>query len=227
MVTARLLLLMLVLVISGGLESFHHGSPVVLRESKWREEADLHRREMLEMLYPPSPHPQLSKITSQRHREHLVASHPVYNFLHTYYRYSVNRLLSFSPGTNVLMEGVTEIDISCSSLGLQMKSLSIFSETNTTGGTLCAKGLGIQIGGSKLGSYCPKFMTTNRSSTMKEIKAIKRNLQILIKSSIQPPTLNCFGLHEWAMLYSGRREGTEKLDLVNRHQTLPLRVPQR
>ena len=50
-------------------------------------------------------------------------------------------------------------------------------------------------------------------------------LNIMLKSSMRSPNFNCFGLHEWAMQYSGRVNQSSS-GLLPKHQKLPLRVSQ-
>jgi hypothetical protein len=52
---------------------------------------------MNSLLYPESD----SK-TSLKDRMHAVSSHPIYNFLHSYYRYSSAELKLYSPGINIV-----------------------------------------------------------------------------------------------------------------------------
>ena len=202
----------------------------VISEAKWREQARFHREQMLDLLYPRATHPSIGR-QSQKCREHLVASHPIYNFLHTYYRYSVNKLVSFSPGVHVQMEGVKEKDISAylhtkSSERIPMDSTV---EASNSHGHLCAVGISLlkSESGSTRGMYDPRLLALSTPSNLKTIKTIRRNLEILAHSSLRPPVYHCYGLHEWAMLYSGRKDGHLTLNLASRHQKLPLRVDQR
>lgn len=65
----------------------------------WRTEAVNHVRIMDDLLYPPGE--------NIKARTHLVKQHPIYNFLHTYYRYSTKSIKRYSPGLGIMMEGVS------------------------------------------------------------------------------------------------------------------------
>lgn len=47
------------------------------------------------LLYPPKD---TTTVATIKERMHAVHSHPIYNFLHTYYRYSAMELKMYSPG---------------------------------------------------------------------------------------------------------------------------------
>ena len=51
------------------------------------------------------------------------------------------------------------------------------------------------------------------------------NRELLLATSLRPPILNCFGLHEWAMLYVPPTSGADD-GRATRHQALGLRVSQ-
>ena len=70
---------------------------VPISETEWRSKAAAHQALMIETLYPISTG---DSTTNFKQRQHLVNSHPIYNFLHTYYRYPVSRVLAYSPGSN-------------------------------------------------------------------------------------------------------------------------------
>jgi hypothetical protein len=64
----------------------------------WKSEAINHVDTMDYLLYPPGG--------TVKSRSHLVKQHPIYNFLHTYYRYSTKNIKKYSPGLGILMENV-------------------------------------------------------------------------------------------------------------------------
>jgi hypothetical protein len=66
----------------------------VIKEQDWRALASNHAAEMVDMLYPKS----IDHDASAKQRLHLVKNHPIYNFLHTYYRYPVSKVTAYSPG---------------------------------------------------------------------------------------------------------------------------------
>ena len=76
--------------------SIELATPKYLKQSRnqWLLNARNHSSIMNDLLYPA-----IIK-GSLKERMHAVADHPVYNFLHTYYRYSKIDLTMFSPGIN-------------------------------------------------------------------------------------------------------------------------------
>lgn len=83
------------------------GSHLVTRNpvrtvADWKSEATNHIDAMDSLLYPPGG--------TVKSRSHLVKQHPIYNFLHTYYRYSTKNIKKYSPGLGILMEDVAVDD---------------------------------------------------------------------------------------------------------------------
>lgn len=66
----------------------------------WSSDANDHVQIMEDLLYPPGE--------SMKVRVHQVRQHPIYNFLHTYYRYSTKSIKKYSPGLGVIMEAVPD-----------------------------------------------------------------------------------------------------------------------
>ena len=181
-------------------------------ERVWRAAAAEHLAAMLELLYPPpSSLPAKSGGSSLKDRIHAVSKHPVYNFLHVYYRYSVADILCYSPGVGLELEGVSASD-------LQDKSLTGMEHTFAKSPLLRRKFLTIE---------CDRAHFALDASTIREAKAFDLSAmitsrEILARSATRTPFFGCYGLHEWAMLYSG--EGSKP----ERHQDfLSLRVSQR
>ena len=118
--------------------------------------------------------------------------HPVLNFLFTYYKFDVRALLKWSPGMDVVLSGV----------GVAESDLWTGRgwRVSTNGGsgfmdpTLCKPSL-------------------RRSA--------RRAADVMRRTAGRTPHLNCYGLHEWAMLY--RPAGAPQ---PCRHQDLPLRLSQ-
>lgn len=94
-------------------------SPISLSSSSWKSEAINHIEEMDFLLYPPG--------VSLKARTHLVKQHPIYNFIHTYYRYSTQNVKKYSPGLDIVMK-VTDIDDD--SFYLNQKYLKMSAEGN-------------------------------------------------------------------------------------------------
>jgi hypothetical protein len=78
----------------------------------WQQEAERHHKEIDDLLYP-----QYSSLRRRRAtptyenalwaRSHQVADHPIYNFLHNYYQYSVEDLRKYSPGIGIVLNGAS------------------------------------------------------------------------------------------------------------------------
>jgi len=73
--------------------------------------------------------------------------------------------------------------------------------------------------------YMSPEMTTTKNKRYGEL-AVTRSQDILLATMMRAPHFGCFGLHEWAMLYSNNT-ATEYIDPSQRHQpTIQLRVSQ-
>ena len=176
----------------------------------WRAEAATHRREMLSLLYPPPSH----HGEDLKSRRHAVDSHPIFNFIHTYYRYSISKVLAYSPGlgTQIQLEGVKASD-------LYFKPSDSRVTQESTSGFLSPYGL-IFEEDSGVAYYDGATFVKE-----KEAQKLQEFLSILTETSMRPPMFSCYGLHEWAMLYSGRRN-SQSPELGSKHQKTPLRVTQ-
>ena len=175
---------------------------VVLCEEDWRKEAVAHSMALDSLLYPSSS--AKSRFQPKRKqalhkpsvKTHLVSDNPIYNFLHSYYKYSTADLKKYSPGMSVTMAGALP---SAYSEILNEKFMT-FSE----------------IGGCYNASQFRQLAGGKYS-----LERITRDRDVLRSTSTKVPFFGCFGLHEWAMLYSGNGSAT------SRHQeSTPLRVDQ-
>ena len=144
------------------------------------------------------------RAAAARHRERVLdlvhgsvdidARHPVFNFLFVYYSFERETLLRFSPGMNAVCLGV----------GVDEHDL-------WQGRGWAAS----DCGGS--GAMDPRLYKPSMRRAARTAAEVMRN------TSQRPPHYNCFGLHEWAMLYAPPTHAdSEPL----RHQSLPLRVEQ-
>lgn len=107
----------------------------------------------------------------------------------------MDNLRKYSPGMGIVLGGATA---SSSTALLDVDSM-----------TFCEKG----------GSYKVNSLFT-RLNSKKAWERFVMHRDVLAASAARPAFLGCFGMHEWAMLYSGN--GTA----VKGHQQLPLRVSQ-
>ena len=153
-----------------------------------KESALRHREEMVNLLYPVG-----KSGNSLKERQHLVHNHPIYNFLHTYYRYSTDSLLKYSPGLLMVsnrLVGATQSDLD---EGLLHDQYLVFDRE----------------GGAR---YDIKELAGESKQSRKKLDTLKRNLQILKSSSQRQPLFSCYGLHEWAMLYKNNEKHQNALD---------------
>jgi hypothetical protein len=124
------------------------------------------------------------------------SSNPIYNFLFRYYFWKPSSVATFSPGWNRILLGANPCDV-------------------THGGGQRApfnwRDRGLYFDGS-----CCRRET---------LEGFEKTLDLLRKTESRPPTLSCFGMHEWAMLYSPPSVEVTA-SVPSRHQGLPLRLSQ-
>ena len=208
---------------TGGVSSVHTKSgtaPMISAESR-RFQAALHANELDQLLYPPGTE-------NLKTRLHMIKSHPIYNFLHTYYRYSAKNLKFYSPGLDVLME-LDEHDHqkqgSSSSSSSASSSRSMFNSNNNKQKKeeehdLNMKHIRISENGCEY--VLPPADDPNGPYGW---VTLSRTRDILHLTSSRVPSYGCFGYHEWAMLYSGRNVGVNE-PLPAHQKEVPLRVSQ-
>jgi hypothetical protein len=176
--------------------------PVVAR-STWEAAAKQHETAMFDLLYPPGK--------TLKARRHSVRAHPVYNFLHQYYRFSPAALLKYSPGPNIILSDSFHAEDQASSLlNSDFRCISYLHD----------------------GFYYSPFLlrgTDGRDAIKKHngsgrtlLDELVRCRQLLQRSLERRPLLSCFGLHEWAMLYWPATQDR----LRPKQENLPLRVSQ-
>jgi hypothetical protein len=117
--------------------------------------------------------------------------HPIYNFIYNYYAWKPSVLIdTWSPGSGVILQGGGSAD-----------------------GRLPMRYFERLADGSG-GFYSASCLSAKR------VKALRWVRNFLAASGSRAPHFNCFGLHEWAMLFHPPNGSGE----VSRHQDLPLRV---
>jgi len=138
------------------------------------------------------------------HLHKFDSSNPIYNFLFKYYFWKPAVVASYSPGWNRVLLGAQPDEVTH---GGGQRAASVL----TSGGRDGADGL---------------FFDGSRCSP-ETLVGLQNTLDLLRATEQRPPVLNCFGMHEWAMLYSlapnnggGGGGGNAK------HQRLPLRLSQ-
>lgn len=140
---------------------------VVLDEADWTARERLHRDRVNGFL--------------QHHRAPSDQSHPVWDFLFTYYSLRPRHLLRWHPGFGVVLTGESAL-----------RYLDRSGYGSTRGG--------VSVTGEHLAA---------RAHTVRFIAGLLR------ATASRPARLNCFGLHEWAMVYRAP---------TVRHNRVPLRL---
>lgn len=170
--------------------------------SDWVLEASQHREKLVKKLFPPGH--------SLKVQRHAVREHPIYNFLHRYYRYSTSDLLAYSPGLNVTLSCAAEDDIHVREW-LHPRFLYRDTKHNTASYSL---------------EILRKSLTADKRLGREDLK---HSLNVLISSNSRPPFFGCFGYHEWAMLYSGGEPARQNNGpgAMKKHQNLQLRLSQK
>lgn len=151
-----------------------------------------------------------------RQRRACRQSHPVHDFLFTYYSYPMGRLERWHPGPNVRLMRSAEtaaLEKNFSRKFYHFDDSSIILQTGS-----------LSPGARVSSSTLPNSFVTKRRKSLQYV------LQILEATAGRPGQFACHGLHEWAMVYRGqqvRHEGTSQLRLPQREidalvESLPL-----
>ena len=119
-------------------------------------------------------------------------SNPIYNFIFVYYSFDQKLLLRYSPGAGVVLKGV-----------------GVKEEDLWTGRGYVSYG----DGSARMDPMLCKPSMRNGAVTA---------ASIMRATSGRAPHLNCYGLHEWAMLYQPPGSTCR----LSKYQELPLRVSQ-
>jgi len=121
--------------------------------------------------------------------------HPIYNFMFRYFHFKESILFDYSPGSYVLLQGV-----SSSEYRRDVRAMVVIPNS---------------------GIY---FDPTSLTFAPEQIKSYERTLLILERSMQKTPNFHCFGLHEWAMLYRPQVTSPTATAALSMHQHLPLRL---
>ncbi|CAM9551245.1 unnamed protein product [Phaeothamnion confervicola] len=145
---------------------------------------------------------------------------PILNFIFDYYHFKNKQLLQWSPGLNAVLLGADPARRGCPLPLKGWRPLPADATNNDDGG-------GSSGGGGGGAGWLPKGDDDGTAGRYEAILAGPKRYvaaqwvrNFLDTTSARPPALNCFGLHEWAMLYDEGGGGQ------SRHQALPLRVSQ-
>ena len=152
--------------------------------SSVREAASLHRAFLRRFLYPLQD-------VSEKDMLHSVNKNAIYNFLHTYYRFSTNTLMLYSVGQSLPFQ-----------LNDEEEDLKLLHPTFLR-----------RRGTSYVYEMVPGELPRARLAELIRYREVLRGT---INNS---PKFNCFGLHEWAMLYSGG-EGSAPRERHQKHASL-------
>ena len=202
-----LIVLCWLMVIMRVVDSLKSAIPLA-KHNGWLNKALEHREVMMNLLYPAKK----DASVSLRERKHSVNAHPIYNFLHTYYRYSADSLLKYSPGLNVHLLDVQDEDIKGHGKhqpGVLHPRFWERDEDHTL----------------RYSPDCEELL-----SDVKKVSSWQRNMDVLTRSAARSPVFSCYGAHEWAMLYRGNDKKQPQLNMrVSQSvidklvETLPLR----
>lgn len=115
--------------------------------------------------------------------------HPVFDFLFTYYPFSLGRLEQWHPGLGIALEVYGKIP--------QQLQGRHYKQSDTV----------IEL--------APETLTE------KEVFRLKHIHNLLVLTQHRPANFSCYGMHEWAMVYQGDRQGD-----IRHRETASLRLPQ-
>ena len=140
----------------------------------------------------PRGHPALASLVAHPCAA-CAQSHPIFNFIFQYYFIEKRILLRWTPGPGVLVRGAAPVE------------------------PLLWQGRGWQAHADG-GHYDPRQLHSGKPG---RLNGLRRARDILRRTAERAAHLNCFGMHEWAMLYQPDGERAPP-----RHQQLPLRLEQ-
>ena len=123
-------------------------------------------------------------------------SHPIFNFIFDYYSFDRKMLLRWSPGPHALVRRARQ-------------------GRGSAREPLIWQGRGWRQ--TAEGGWYDACETTQPSAR----RSMRQTAEILRRSAGRAPHLNCYGMHEWAMLYE-----PAGAPAMVRHQKLPLRLAQ-
>ncbi|MFQ6392830.1 3-methyladenine DNA glycosylase [Nocardia sp. KC 131] len=167
----------------------------VLPAARWRAQAVAHRARLDELVGP------------YLERRSAGSSHPVIDFLFTYYGHKPAQLRRWHPGFGVAMAEASEYE---GARGYHRLPSETDAKPNIVEPARSPLGDGRAESGSGGGIFTadPGFLARRRDT-------IEFVANLLRATTSRPAQLSCFGLHEWAMVYR-----TEDV----RHQQVPLRL---
>jgi hypothetical protein len=163
----------------------------------WKENAYNYQAQLKNVIYPHG--------SSANASLHAVKINPIYNFLHFYYDFSVQYLSKYSSGFNCMLEDVYHSDIDNNVLH---SSFLISDASSEESPPASVKGNCYY----SLHSFQDYLLQHNGRYRNADLFF---NYQILKNTSKKSPFYGCFGFHEWAMLYSGKKKEPEQSDIMH------------
>lgn len=118
-------------------------------------------------------HRRVSNLLCRPSQTYKDKNHPIFNFLFTYFHFNEKRLYTYSPGVGVVFQREFA----------QTSGLSKYCVETDADGLLR-----LAVGPAQF--------------PVEKIAAMRTTLTLLRNCYNKPPLYSCFGLHEWAMLYS-------------------------
>ncbi|MEV6428125.1 3-methyladenine DNA glycosylase [Nocardia sp. NPDC051463] len=167
----------------------------VLPEAQWRAHATAHRARLDELVGP------------YLERRAAGSSHPVIDFLFTYYGHKPAQLRRWHPGYGVALAGAAEYE-GARGYHRVVPTGDPAADPSTIELAACDGSRFESESGSSTFTADPAYLARRRDT-------IEFVANLLRATASRPAQLSCFGLHEWAMVY--------RTDDV-RHQQVPLRL---
>ncbi|MFD0363251.1 3-methyladenine DNA glycosylase [Nocardia sp. GCM10030253] len=170
----------------------------VLPEAQWRAQAAAHRARLDELVGP------------YLERRAAGSSHPVIDFLFTYYGHKPAQLRRWHPGYGVALVGASEYE---GARGYHRLPPDL--EANPCTAELAADNGPAATGRHAESDFGGGLFTADPGYLARRRDTIEFVGNLLRATASRPAQLSCFGLHEWAMVYH-----TDEI----RHQQVPLRL---
>ncbi|PPF86987.1 3-methyladenine DNA glycosylase [Subtercola sp. Z020] len=144
-----------------------------------------------------------------RARRQTGETHPIDDFLFTYYPYKPSLLRRWHPGAGVALENTA---------GLDRHEWRWYISVGQHPSTLDASTHPARAAGPAAASTASTASTVDAAAYLAAKSATVAFLErLLAQTAARPARFSCFGLHEWAMVYHVAEGET-------RHESLPLRL---
>ena len=159
--------------------------PTILLPDQWKKRWDAHRATV--------------HVLTKTHRERSSRHerHPVWDFIFHYYPVTPGKLSRWSPGQGVYLLDAPSIKY-FAPVGVEDIPSAAFDNSNLTAG---------ELHGHTITTLDTAQLWGRRGKTLSYVE------NILARTLAKPPHFDCFGLHEWAMVYKGKPRHPEPLRL--------------